>query len=158
VLLLGEIEPGRAGFNRGLRGGHRPVDGGQQGWPWWVAVLVHACAATRGLRGASRASSSPRSDCRRSWSRLAGYLGLSGLLIYLNQRDPGASATAVSSGWLNSNGPQRHRGRRAISAAGSWIVTIVPGGGCRGGPPVHAGPPPARQRAWSPPGQCPSHC
>ena len=142
VLLLGEIDLA-AGFTAAC-GAVVALWMVATGWPWWVAVLVTlaATAAYGALQGfiitALRLPSFVVT--------LAGYLGLSGLLIYLIQATGSIGNGGVIR--LNSNVLNDIEGG-ALSAAGSWIVTIVLVAAGRGDL-VHAGSPPARQRAGRP--------
>ncbi len=118
VLLLGEIDLA-AGFTAAC-GAVVALWMLATGWPWWVAVLVTlvATAAYGALQGfiitALRLPSFVVT--------LAGYLGLSGLLIYLIQATGDIGNGGVIR--LNSNVINDIEGG-ALSAAGSWIVTIV---------------------------------
>ena len=136
VLLLGEIDLA-AGFTAAC-GAVVALWMVATGWPWWVAVLVTlaATAAYGALQGfiitALRLPSFVVT--------LAGYLGLSGLLIYLIQATGRHRQRRCHPAEQQRH--QRHRGRRA--QRGRQLDRHDRAGGAGRGDLVPAGPPPAR--------------
>ena len=116
MLLSARSTPSTA--YRGVRGGHRPVVGHRLAQVVAVIVTLAATAAYGALQGFIITSLRLPSFV----VTLAGYLGLSGLLIYLIQATGDIGNGGVIR--LNSNVLNDIEGG-ALSAAGSWIVTIV---------------------------------
>jgi D-xylose transport system permease protein len=118
VLLLGEID---------LAAGYTAACGAvvalwmvATGWPWWVAILATLVAT--GIYGAVQGIIITRLRLPSFVVTLAGYLFLSGLLIFLIDATGSIGNGGVIR--LNNNVLNDIEGG-ALSAAGSWIVTIV---------------------------------
>jgi D-xylose transport system permease protein len=118
VLLLGEID---------LAAGYTAVCGAvialwlvALNYPWWVAVL--ACLAATGAYGAIQGLIITRLRLPSFVVTLAGYLGLSGLLLFLIDATGKIGVGGVIR--LNSN-ILNDIEAGALSATASWIVMIV---------------------------------
>jgi D-xylose transport system permease protein len=118
VLLLGEID---------LAAGYTAVCGAvialwlvALNYPWWVAVL--ACLAATGAYGAIQGFIITRLRLPSFVVTLAGYLGLSGLLLFLIDATGKIGVGGVIR--LNSN-ILNDIEAGALSATASWIVMIV---------------------------------